>query len=190
MEIQNLKIEDQIRSVLRLLQSGYENRNLEKLDLFMEEIFVQTEDTIIFGAAPNEECIGYNNAKKLVEFDWKFWGGFWIDIDNAFICCSDNMASITTKGSVKCQIPTEHLCNRALGDISEMAKSKISPKEKLLLINDNASKVLLELERGEKHIWSIRLSAVLIKKNGKWLFKQMHFSHPTVTYPGVRILES
>lgn len=57
------------------------------------------------------------------------------------------------------------------------------------MICDNISKVLLELERGDTHLWAIRIIAVLVKRNEKWLFKQVHFSHPTIAYPGDRLNE-
>jgi hypothetical protein len=180
---------EEIREVLRKFQEGYIKRDLNRINDFMEELFASGEDTIVFGAAPYEECFGYEEAKKLIETDWKFWGDFSIDIDGAVISCSESMASLTTRGKVKMQIPTNNLCNRSLQDIEQIIKNDLPPKGKLLLVNDNASKVLLELERGETHIWPIRLSAALIKRNNKWLFKQMHCSHPVSAYPGQRIIE-
>jgi hypothetical protein len=56
-----------------------------------------------------------------------------------------------------------------------------SPREFVLWLANYSSRLVWEFERmgGDEFIHPIRVTAVLRKKNGKWLFKQMDFSYPT-----------
>ncbi|MBU3178628.1 nuclear transport factor 2 family protein [Clostridium estertheticum] len=180
---------NEIKLVIYKFLDGYQKRDLNEIDNFMKDLFCQEEDTLVFGAAPNEEFVGYKQVRTLIEKDWKYWGDLSLDIDGAVIHVGQDMACVTMRGKVKMQINESQLCGRSLHDIGEMIGYQLSTKERLLMICDNASKVLLELERGENHIWSIRITSVLVKHNSKWLFKQIHFSHPTMAYPGERIID-
>lgn len=185
----NINIKNEIKSVIFKFEAGYKERDLNQVDSFMNELFCKDEDTLVFGAAPYEEFIGYKQVRKLIEKDWQYWGELSLDVDGSIINIGQDMACATIRGNVKMQINEEQLCGRSLYDIGEMIGSQFSYKEKLLMICDNVSKVLLELERGNTHVWPIRITAVLVKRNEKWLFKQMHFSHPTIAYPGDRLIE-
>jgi len=44
-------------------------------------------------------------------------------------------------------------------------------------------------ERNPKFIWPIQISLGLIKKQDRWLLKQIDFAHPSEGYPVVRLLQ-
>ncbi|ERI92382.1 hypothetical protein HMPREF1982_02364 [Clostridiales bacterium oral taxon 876 str. F0540] len=179
-----------IKELLEKFQKGYIERDLNNLDSFMSELFVNNDDVFIIGTAEDEIFIGYEQAKKLVEGDWRYWGDLRIDVDNAHINCGTDMTYITAFGTVELKIETDNSLKMALNDLDTVIKSEKQDKEKLMTICRKACTYLVEASRGEKHIWKIRLTIGLVKQNNKWLINNMHFSHPIGDYPGGRIIEA
>jgi hypothetical protein len=48
---------------------------------------------------------------------------------------------------------------------------------------------IYELRRGEKFIWPLRFTAVVVQTPDGWKFSQMNFSFPTIYFPDVRVIE-
>jgi len=46
-----------------------------------------------------------------------------------------------------------------------------------------------QLRRGEKFVWVLRFTAVVVCEADGWKFAQMNFSFPTVYFPDVRLME-
>jgi hypothetical protein len=67
--------------------------------------------------------------------------------------------------------------------------SNLSAEQKLLYILRGGTNTVFELRRGEKFIWALRFTAVVLREANGWKFTQMNFSFPTVYFPDVRLME-
>jgi hypothetical protein len=70
-----------------------------------------------------------------------------------------------------------------------LERTDISAEQKLLYILRGGTNTVYELRRGEKFVWALRLTAVVVREADGWKFAQMNFSFPTVYFPDVRLVE-
>jgi hypothetical protein len=70
-----------------------------------------------------------------------------------------------------------------------MLEAKVPDEEKVAEIARGASNVMMEVMKGPNFVWPMRFSAVLQRMEGRWVFRQMHFSFPTTMLPDERLLE-
>jgi hypothetical protein len=68
-------------------------------------------------------------------------------------------------------------------------RQDLTAEQKLLNILRGGTNTVFELRRGEKFVWILRFSAVVVREETGWKFAQMNFSFPTIYFPDVRILE-
>jgi hypothetical protein len=61
------------------------------------------------------------------------------------------------------------------------------PHMRLMELARRSTNALNNLYKGEKFVWPLRFTAVLVQRNGRWLFHQMHFSYPTTSFPDERL---
>jgi len=61
--------------------------------------------------------------------------------------------------------------------------------QKLLHILRDGTNTFYELRHGEKFVWALYFTAVVIREVGGWKFTQMIFSFPTIYFPDVRLME-
>ena len=59
----------------------------------------------------------------------------------------------------------------------------------MLHILRGGTNTVYELRRGEKFVWALRFTAVVIRDTNSWKFAQMNFSFPTIYFPDVRLME-
>jgi hypothetical protein len=85
---------------LQKFQNGYSGRDLNKIELFMEELYSR-DNILILGTMPREVFIGYQQATKLVRSDWESWGDCKFETERASISSSGNTAWFSTIGLVK-----------------------------------------------------------------------------------------
>lgn len=185
----SLNAEQEILSLLQTFQEGYTRRDLSILDSFME-LFT-----------PNAEVIGTNgirpgegewypdriSAKALVQGDWESWGDLQLEMVSASIHAQGNVGWLTAPATVIQIIGNENY-EVFLKFIREFLDSSTLPaEEKLHYILRGGTNTVYELRRGEKFVWALRLTAVVVKEENQWKFAQMHFSFPTIYFPDVRI---
>jgi hypothetical protein len=65
----------------------------------------------------------------------------------------------------------------------------LSAEQKLLHILRGGTNTVYELRRGEKFVWALRFTAVVVHEADGWKFAQMNFSFPTIYFPDVRLME-
>jgi hypothetical protein len=65
----------------------------------------------------------------------------------------------------------------------------LSAEQKLLNILRGGTNTIFELRRGEKFVWALRFTAVVVREADGWKFAQMNFSFPTIYFPDVRLFE-
>ena len=80
---------------------------------------------------------------------------------------------------------------RLIEKIAELVKEK--KIEGISELRDESDKdglrVVIELRRGEKFVWPLRFTAVVVRQPEGWKFAQMNFSFPTVYFPDVRFVD-
>ena len=183
---------EKIIKVLEEFQEGYSKRDLNKVDSFMDEIFVKDDNLLVIGTSAigvdsNEWCEGYEKVKSLIEDDWKYWGDLKLNIDKAKISLESDSACISIEGIVSEIMKNENYYNFRLDLIKQtLEKEDTSSKSKLREILQGASDTLYETNKGEEYNWPVRISGMMVKRESRWLFSHLHFSYPITFYPPVR----
>jgi len=67
--------------------------------------------------------------------------------------------------------------------------TELSAEQKLLHILSGGTKTVYELRRGEKFVWALRFTAVVVREADGWKFAQMNFSFPTIYFPDGRLMD-
>jgi hypothetical protein len=94
------QVREQVLQQLATFQDGYTRRDTALLQPFMAGLF-STEHTLVLGTMPQETCIGYDMARRLVRSDWLSWGDCTFNVDNAHVSSSGDAAWFSTVGRVK-----------------------------------------------------------------------------------------
>ena len=179
----------EIREVLKKLQAGYMERNVEKLDTFFEELFIDGRDTYVVGTGISELFLGSDMVKELISGDWEGWGDVNLDYENARIDLEGEVAWFAAVGSVK-YIFEDSLekYDRHINYIKDkIEEAGFTAKQKLAFINWFLTMVYHGREgKKREHLWPLRLSGVLLKVDGKWKFTHLKFSMPKPNFPDER----
>lgn len=184
---------EEVREVLKQLQAGYAERDLEKADAFVDELFVDGQDTYILGTGADELCLGNEEVRSLVKGDWEWWGDVTIDWENAQISTEGQVAWFATAGSVKYSF--EHTPERYDSYVDfikgKAEESGLSTKEKITFINWVLALTYHQREDKEREwLWPLNLSGVLLKDADKWKIVHLQFSIPKANFPDVRFENS
>jgi hypothetical protein len=188
-------IKNELMEVLNVVQEGYIKRDLKKIDNFMGKLFDKDENVIVVGTSNGEWCLGYEEVKEIFLGDWEYWGDLRINTDEATIMPLGNTALIYTTATIKYSFTSNNdTYARYLGYIKEYFDgvsdtSKMPDKVKLTEINWKLCHLLNKWD-GEKrdYLWDLRISFILVKKNSRWIIRQIQFSLPVVGYfPDVRL---
>jgi len=183
---------EEIRAVLQEFQDGYTHRNTSTLESFME-LFSSDKDIELIGTdalepGQGEWCLGRESIHKIVENDWKFWGNLVLDVAGARIHIIGETAWISTSATVTYVIENQQYIADTFQEITEILKKKEGSQQiQLMQIQREIAEMLHEISQGDKYVWPLRFSAVLVKQEGLWCFHQIHFSHATTRLPDVRL---
>ena len=179
---------DDVIAVLNKFQDGYARRDLSRVDEYVRDLF-DSEDVLVIGTASHklgdgEWCEGIEKVKKLVRWDWQYWGDLRMETDRSRIRIDGDTAWVALWGTLTSRQTKEKGYSDGMKNVvdKQMEKQfKEDPREYFLWLSGYASRVVWDFERagGEEFIHPIRITALLSKKNGKWLFRQMTFSYPT-----------
>lgn len=183
----------QIRAVLKEYQVGYTNRNLNTIDEYMKELFLNDDNIITVGTSSTEWCFGLEEVKGLIESDWNYWAALTVDIENSKINSKGNTAWFLADCSIKWPSgeDLDEWCDDLISDYFALDGQYVnySKMTKLAMINLKLA-LLVKLSQsntGEARPLPVRLSGGLIKTEGKWLINRLQFSTPMSSYPEWRI---
>jgi hypothetical protein len=186
-----LNPQDEIHSLLQVFQDGYTHRDIRQLDAFMDLFTPDAEVIGTNGIRPgeNEWYASREAARELVKGDWQFWGDLRLDLEAASIRVRGDTGWLATTATVSKTIGDENYA-AYIETIKEFLNTSSLPAEqKLHFILRGGTNTVYELRRGEKFVWALRFSAVVVRDAEGWKFAQMNFSYPTIYFPDVRILE-
>jgi hypothetical protein len=184
--------EQEIRSLLQTFQNGYTRRDLAQVDAFMELFTPEAEVIGTNGVKPGagEWYINRADARKLVHGDWEGWGDFRLDLDYVSIRSLGEVGWIAATATVTQTIGDENYASYLEYIKAYIDTPGLSAEQKLHNILRGGTNTVYELRRGEKFIWPIRFTAVVVHTPAGWRFSQMSFSFPTVYFPDVRLFEN
>lgn len=179
-----------VRAAFQQFNDGYARRDLQSLDSFMADLFPQDDVQMIVGTGDDEWFFGLAGSRELVGSDWEFWGDVAFDVPGATISVAGDVAWLAARGTVSRTIPADSFQEGTLTYIKDLiAEGKGSTKEQMLEVFRAASNTIYETARGDRYVWPVRLTAVLTRSEGRWRFRQLHFSHATLRSPDERIVE-
>jgi len=185
MSIEN---EKNVLAVIEKFQAGYSQRNIEEIDNFVKELFVDSEDTLIVGTGSGEWCKGLKEIKELVYIDWFYWGNFKLDLDNAYIVVKDDYATINTTAVLQKEYEEGKLSEINVNRLKNIVESDGSNKEKIYQSLKAMAYFLHEENIGEDVKRLIRFSALIIRENDKWKFSNIHFSYPVTPPTDIKLI--
>lgn len=183
--------EQEVRLLLQAFQDGYTRRDVTQVVAFME-LFTPTAEVIgTNGIKPGSDewyctCAA---AKELVVGDWESWGDLRLDLEAASVQIRGEVGWIASTATVSKTIGAENYASY-LEFVKEFLETSSLPAEqKLHYILRGGTNTLYELRRGEKFVWALRLTAVVVREKEGWKFAQMNFSFPTIYFPDVRLMD-
>lgn len=182
---------DEIRHLLQKFQDGYIHRDVTQADSFMELFTPDCEVIGTNGVKPgmDEWYTDRASARELVVGDWDGWGDLRLDLESMSVHSRGDVGWVAAHATVTKMIGAENYASYLEFVKSFINDPKLSAEQKLLHILRGGTNTVYELRRGEKFVWALRFTAVVVREAGGWKFAQMNFSFPTIYFPDVRILE-
>lgn len=95
----NDSLRSQIMDQLNYFQEGYTKRDVKILDEYAERL-ISKQNILIQGTMPREIFRNYEEAKRLVNNDWLYWGDVKFLISQSNISLNENSAWVSTIGYV------------------------------------------------------------------------------------------
>ena len=183
---------DEIFSLLQTFQEGYSRRDITQTDSFME-LFTDNAEVIgTNGVQPgvDEWYMDRASARELVQGDWESWGDLRLDLDSISIHSRGDVGWVAASATVTKIIGAENYASYLEFIRNYIDTPDLSAEQKLLNVLRGGTNTVYELRRGEKFVWALRFTAVVVREADGWKFAQMNFSFPTVHFPDVRFTES
>ena len=182
---------DEIHSMMQKFQDGYTQRDVTKVDAFMD-LFTKNAEVIgTNGLKPHEGewYMDSASARELVAGDWEGWGDLRLDLDSMSVHSLGSVGWIAASATVTKTIGAENYASYLEFVKTFIDGPKLSAEQKLHQILRDGTSTIYELRRGEKFIWALRFTAVVVREEDGWKFAQMNFSFPTIYFPDVRSTE-
>jgi hypothetical protein len=182
---------NEIYSLLQTFQDGYTRRDISQVDSFMELFTTDAEVIGTNGVKPgvDEWYMDRASARELVEGDWQGWGDLRLDLESMSVHSRGEVGWIAASATVTQIIGAENYASYLEFVKKFLDDSKLSAEQKLLYVLRGGTNTLYELRRGEKFVWALRFTAVVVREQNGWKFAQMNFSFPTIYFPDVRLLD-
>jgi len=190
---QSSEVTATVRTVLQAFQDGYTHRDTATLDTFMQ-LFTSDAQLEVIGTSAvsttaDEWCISPPAVHALIEADWQFWGNLVLDVTDARIYVQDAVAWLATSGTVTQTIPLAQTYRNITAYLTRVMEQQaaLDVERELLLVILGAASSLANARDGDRYVWPIRFTAVLVQQQAGWRFHQIHFSYPTIHDPDVRL---
>lgn len=172
-----------VRATLQAFQDGYSARDFDRLDEFMD-LFVPDEsiELIGIGAAErggDEWFQGPAAVRDIVEGDWKYWGDVVLDVDEAKITVSGDVAWLSTQGQIVQTTTHDQALPLYMEQMAALLQDeRMDHDTRLLEATHFGMRRLRERAKGKGHAWPFVFTAVLQNVGGRWRFHTIHWSMP------------
>lgn len=186
-----MSAQQEIFALMQTFQDGYTQRDLAQVDAFME---LFTQDVEVIGTNGSKPGVGEwylnrSDARALVDGDWRAWGDLRLDLGSASIHVLGEAGWIAATATVTQTIGDDNYASY-LGYVKDYIEQPgLNAEEKLHNILRGGTNTVYELRRGNKFVWPLRFTAVVVHLPEGWKFAQMNFSFPTVYFPDVRVFD-
>ena len=182
--------EQEIRALLDAFQQGYTQRDLAQVDAFLDLFSEDIEVIGTNGQKPgvDEWYLDRASARELVHGDWEGWGDLRLDLASISIRARGDVGWIAASATVSQTIGIENYESYLDFVRKFLDESTLPAQQKLHYILRGGANTVYEISRGDKFVWPLRLTAVVVREASGWKFAQLNFSFPTVYFPDVRIL--
>ena len=183
--------QNEIRALLQTFQDGYTRRAVSQTDAFMELFTADAEVIGTNGIKPGSQewYLDRASAREMIEADWQGWGDLRLDLDSMSIRSRGDVGWVAASATVTKIIGSENYASYLEFIKTFLDDPNLNAEQKLLHILRGGTNTLYELRRGEKFVWVLRFTAVVVRQADDWKFAQMNFSFPTVYFPDVRLME-
>jgi hypothetical protein len=177
------QVDQEVRQVLERFQDGYAARDLSRLDEFME-LFSQSDDIELIGIGAsvrggNEWFQGPQAVREIVESDWTYWGDVNLDVDGAQITVRDDVAWLSTAGTLAQTDTFDKALPFYLEQMKELIEDEsVVPDARLMEATHFGLRRLRERRKGIGYRWPFVLTAVLVRTASAWRFHTIHWSMP------------
>ena len=168
----------EIKEVLLKFQEGYKKRDFEQVDEFVNELFINSDDTLIIGTGNGEWCRGLDQIKELIHIDWFYWGNFQLDMNNLLIKVNSNFATVAATAILQKQYEDGKLNDLSIKRMKKIIESDGTSQEKIYKALKTMAYFLHEDQVGKDVKRKVRFSASLIKDENVWKFTDIHYSYP------------
>jgi len=172
-----------VRATLQKFQDGYTSRDVARLDEFMQ-LFVQSESFEMIGVGASKRGArewheGYNQVRKFVENDWKYWGDVRLDVEGAKITIQGDVAWLSTTGFLIQAQAFDTAIDFYLQEMkSFFERGDLSADEKLVEATHFGMRRWRERAKGTEYSWSLIFTAVLLRVGAEWRFHTQHWAMP------------
>ena len=176
---------EEIRQALQHFQDGYTERNVAKIDQFME-LFASGDDIEMIGigaAVRNQDewFQGHERIREIIQSDWQYWGDVRLDVNSAKITVMGEVAWLSTLGSI---LQTDHIHSDevtgfTLNQMKELLEDEtLTPRARLAEASHFGVRRWREREKPAGFAWPFTFTAVLVKQEGEWHFHTIHWAMP------------
>jgi CYTH domain-containing protein len=173
---------EQIKKLIIEFIKGYKEKDLEKIDSFMN-LFSDKEDTQLIGIGATipgayEWFTGKSEIKEIVISDWKNWGNVDFDLNTLRITKNSDTAWLSICATLE-QIDSsedtwEFFMNQMKSFLEEPNKKS---SDKMFNATHYGLRRLYERNLGKGHKWIMVITGVMIKED-KWKIHTLHWSMP------------
>jgi hypothetical protein len=186
-----MEAERAIRHLLQRFQEGYAQRDADRLDAFMELFTPDAEVIGTNGIEPGVEewYLGRDAARVLVAGDWRSWGDVRLHLDAASVRVAGAVGWLAITATVTQTIGPENYADFLAYVKEYIEDADVPAEEKVHYILRGGTNSVYELRCGERFVWPLRLTAVVVRDGDAWRFAQLHFSFPTIYFPDVRSMD-
>ena len=94
------EVRAEVTDALRAFQDGYLQRDPQRLESFMQLLFPKDQHLLVAGTETGEWRQGYDSVTRFIRDDWLKWGDVRLNVNEAVVCASGDVAWITTVGTV------------------------------------------------------------------------------------------
>jgi hypothetical protein len=164
------------------------------LDSWIEE--VMAEDVYIVGTDSRwpdtwEWRGGKEAAREMFARDWRRWGDVRIYDDEMYFEVEGNAAWVVAYAPVTSERSDDDRSRRrSVARISGYTEKDWTSRRILYEVIADASQVLSQYERGSEFITPMRAQFGLVKREGRWKIKMIHWSHPAYGFRSWRLPNS
>ncbi len=179
---------EKVLDTILKFQKGYFERNLQNVDKFAEDLFVDSDEVVIIGTGNGEKCIGLEEIKELLKIDWEYWGNFELNLEEAIITSHGEVAWIVCDGTLSKKIDNIKAQSNCIKRVNKFLDSSDTPEEKLLKSLKSIAYSLHETKINDEICRPVRFSAVLKEEDNAWKFSHIHFSYPVGPPTDIKII--